>query len=285
MLLLGSNPSVPSLEKEGRGDLRYLQVENKFKKIAITAAKNAGLILKKNLGKPRSIEYKGVIDIVTEMDRKAEDLIIKTIKKEFPEHGILTEESNERKSSSEYRWIIDPLDGTTNYSHGYPVFCVSIALEKEGEIILGVVYDPVLGELFTAEKGKGAFVNNKKIKVSKIRELTKSLLATGFPYDVRTSRQNNIDHFSNFAVKAQAIRRAGSAALDMCYVACGRFDGFWEIKLKPWDTAAAMLIIREAGGMVTDFNGGPFSMYSGETLASNGLIHNEMLNVLHHKTK
>jgi len=265
--------------------LRYLQVENKFKKIAITAAKNAGLILKKNLGKPRSIEYKGVIDIVTEMDRKAEDLIIKTIKKEFPEHGILTEESNERKSSSEYRWIIDPLDGTTNYSHGYPVFCVSIALEKEGEIILGVVYDPVLGELFTAEKDKGAFVNNKKIKVSKVRELTKSLLATGFPYDVRTSRQNNLDHFSNFAVKAQAIRRAGSAALDMCYVAYGRFDGFWEIKLKPWDTAAAMLIIREAGGMVTDFNGGPFSMYSGETLASNGLIHNEMLNVLHHKTK
>ncbi|HCY18337.1 MAG TPA: inositol monophosphatase [Deltaproteobacteria bacterium] len=284
MLLLGSNPSAP-FRKGGRGDLRYLQVENKFKKIAITAAKNAGLILKKNLGKPRSIEYKGVIDIVTEMDRKAEDLIIKTIKKEFPEHGILTEESNERKSSSEYRWIIDPLDGTTNYSHGYPVFCVSIALEKEGEIILGVVYDPVLGELFTAEKDKGAFVNNKKIKVSKIRELTKSLLATGFPYDVRTSRQNNLDHFSNFAVKAQAIRRAGSAALDMCYVAYGRFDGFWEIKLKPWDTAAAMLIIREAGGMVTDFNGGPFSMYSGETLASNGLIHNEMLNVLHHKTK
>ena len=284
MLLLGSNPSAP-FRKGGRGDLRYLQVENKFKKIAITAAKNAGLILKKNLGKPRSIEYKGVIDIVTEMDRKAEDLIIKTIKKEFPEHGILTEESNERKSSSEYRWIIDPLDGTTNYSHGYPVFCVSIALEKEGEIILGVVYDPVLGELFTAEKDKGAFVNNKKIKVSKVRELTKSLLATGFPYDVRTSRQNNLDHFSNFAVKAQAIRRAGSAALDMCYVAYGRFDGFWEIKLKPWDTAAAMLIIREAGGMVTDFNGGPFSMYSGETLASNGLIHNEMLNVLHHKTK
>lgn len=258
---------------------------NKFKKIAITAAKSAGLILKKNLGKARSIEYKGVIDIVTEMDRKAEDLIIKTIKKEFPEHGILTEESNEQKSSSEYRWIIDPLDGTTNYSHGHPVFCVSIALEKEGEIILGVVYDPVLNELFTAEKDKDAFMNNKKIKVSKIRELTKSLLATGFPYDVRTSRQNNLDHFSNFAVRAQAIRRAGSAALDMCYVACGRFDGFWEMKLKPWDTAAAMLIIREAGGMVTDFNGGPFSMYSGETLASNGLIHNEMLNVLQHKTK
>lgn len=258
---------------------------NKFKKIAITAAKSAGLILKKNLGKARSIEYKGVIDIVTEMDRKAEDLIIKTIKKEFPAHGILTEESNEQKSSSEYRWIIDPLDGTTNYSHGYPVFCVSIALEKEGEIILGVVYDPVLNELFTAEKDKDAFINNKKIKVSKIRKLTKSLLATGFPYDVRTSSQNNLDHFSNFAVRAQAIRRAGSAALDMCYVACGRFDGFWEMKLKPWDTAAAMLIIREAGGMVTDFNGGPFSMYSGETMASNGLIHNEMLNVLQHKTK
>lgn len=258
-------------------------MKNQFKKTAIDAAKKAGLILKKNIGKAHSIEFKGAIDIVTEMDKKAEDLIIKTIKKEFPEHGILTEESSEQKTGSEYRWIIDPLDGTTNYSHGFPVFCVSIALERNGEIMLGVVYNPMLKELFTAEKGKGAYLNNKKIKVSNIKELTKSLLATGFPYDVRTSKRNNIANFANFAVKAQAIRRAGSAALDMCYVACGRFDGFWELKLKPWDTAAAMLIIKEAGGMVTDFNGGSFSFSSSETLASNGLIHADMISVLQNK--
>src|SRR3989344_3682690 len=178
-------------------------MKTSFKKTAIDVAKSAGLLLKRNIGRRHTIEFKGVIDVVTEMDIKAEEMIMKTIKARFPGHGILTEESLEQKSGSGSRCIIDPLDGTTNYSHGYPVFCVSIALEKEGEIILGVVYDPVLGELFTAEKGKGAFVNNKKIKVSKIRELTKSLLATGFPYDVRTSRQNNLDHFSNFAVKAQ----------------------------------------------------------------------------------
>lgn len=254
-----------------------------FKKTAIAAAKTTGLLLKKNIDKAHHIEFKGAIDIVTEMDTKAENLIIKTINDKFPKHGILTEESDEQKSDSEYRWIIDPLDGTTNYSHGFPVFCVSIAFEKNGEIILGVVYNPMLNELFTAEKGKGAYLNNKKVKVSDIKELTKSLLATGFPYDVRTSEQNNIANFANFAVKAQAIRRAGSAALDMCYIACGRFDGFWELKLKPWDTAAAMLIINEAGGMVTDFKGKPFSFYSGETLASNGLIHAEMINILQNK--
>lgn len=254
---------------------------NTFKKTAIAAAKGAGTLLKKNIGNAHHIEFKGVIDIVTEMDRKAEDLIIKIIKDDFAKHGILTEESREQKTDSEYRWIIDPLDGTTNYSHGFPVFCVSIALEKEGEgIILGVVYNPMLNELFTAEKNKGAYLNNKNIKVSDIKELTKSLLATGFPYDVRTSPDNNIANFANFAVRAQAIRRAGSAALDMCYVACGRFDGFWEMKLKPWDTAAAWLIIKEAGGMVTGFNGKEFSLYSGETLASNGLIHDEMIKAL-----
>lgn len=255
-------------------------MKTSFKKTAIDAAKSAGLLLKRNIGRRHTIEFKGVIDVVTEMDIKAEDMIMKTIKARFPEHGILTEESFEQKSGSEYRWIIDPLDGTTNYSHGFPIFCVSIALEREGEIILGVVFNPMLNELFTAEKGKGAYLNNKRIRVSGISELTKSLLATGFPYDVRTSRDNNISHFANFAVRVQAIRRAGSAALDMCYVACGRFDGFWELKLKPWDTAAAMLIIKEAGGIVTDFKGSAFSLYSGETLASNGLVHDEMIEVL-----
>lgn len=255
-------------------------MKTSFKKTAIDAAKSAGLLLKRNIGRRHTIEFKGVIDVVTEMDIKAEDMIMKTIKARFPEHGILTEESFEQKSGSEYRWIIDPLDGTTNYSHGFPIFCVSIALEREGEIILGVVFNPMLNELFTAEKGKGAYLNNKRIRVSGISELTKSLLATGFPYDVRTSQDNNISHFANFAVRVQAIRRAGSAALDMCYVACGRFDGFWELKLKPWDTAAAMLIIKEAGGIVTDFKGSAFSLYSGETLASNGLVHDEMIEIL-----
>lgn len=255
-------------------------MKTSFKKTAIDAAKSAGLLLKRNIGRRHTIEFKGVIDVVTEMDIKAEDMIMKTIKARFPEHGILTEESFEQKSGSGYRWIIDPLDGTTNYLHGFPIFCVSIALEREGEIILGVVFNPMLNELFTAEKGKGAYLNSKKIRVSGISELTKSLLATGFPYDVRTSPDNNISHFANLAVRAQAIRRAGSAALDMCYVACGRFDGFWELKLKPWDTAAAMLIIKEAGGIVTDFNGSAFSLYSGETLASNGLVHDEMIEVL-----
>lgn len=254
-----------------------------FKKTAIAAAKTTGLLLKKNIDKAHRIEFKGAIDIVTEMDTKAENLIIKTLKDTFPEHGILTEESREQKTNSEYRWIIDPLDGTTNYSHGFPVFCVSIALERNNAIILGVVYNPMLNELFTAEKGKGAYLNNKKIKVSDIKELAKSLLATGFPYDIRTSEQNNIANFARFSVKAQAIRRAGSAALDMCYVACGRFDGFWELKLKPWDTAAAMLIVNEAGGMVADFKGNPFSFDSGETLASNGLIHADMINILQNK--
>ena len=255
-------------------------MKTSFKKTAIDAAKSAGLLLKRNIGRRHTIEFKGVIDVVTEMDIKAEDMIMKTIKARFPEHGILTEESFEQKSGSGYRWIIDPLDGTTNYSHGFPIFCVSIALEREGEIILGVVFNPMLNELFTAEKGKGAYLNSKKIRVSGISELTKSLLATGFPYDVRTSPDNNISHFANFAVRVQAIRRAGSAALDMCYVACGRFDGFWELKLKPWDTAAAMLIIKEAGGIVTDFKGSAFSLYSGETLASNGLVHDEMIEIL-----
>ena len=255
-------------------------MKTSFKKTAIDAAKSAGLLLKRNIGRRHTIEFKGVIDVVTEMDIKAEDMIMKTIKARFPEHGILTEESFEQKSGSGYRWIIDPLDGTTNYSHGFPIFCVSIALEREGEIILGVVFNPMLNELFTAEKGNGAYLNSKRIRVSGISELTKSLLATGFPYDVRTSPDNNISHFANFAVRVQAIRRAGSAALDMCYVACGRFDGFWELKLKPWDTAAAMLIIKEAGGIVTDFKGSAFSLYSGETLASNGLVHDEMIEIL-----
>lgn len=251
-----------------------------IREFAIETARKSGSLLKENVGKVNRIEFKGAVDIVTEVDKKSEELIMAEIKKAFPGHGILTEESPELKQDSPYKWVIDPLDGTTNYSHGFPFFCVSIAFEKDGEVVFGVVYDPMMDELFTAEKGQGAFKNGEKIKVSVISELGRGLLATGFPYDLRSSKANNLDHFSAFAVKAQAIRRAGSAALDLCYIASGRFDGYWEMKLRPWDVAAGALIVREAGGMVTDFSGGPFSIYGKECLATNGLLHEEMIRIL-----
>ncbi len=247
---------------------------------AVGAARKAGALLKEHFGNAGRVEFKGAVDLVTEMDRKAEDLITGHIRGVFPDHGILAEESPEHATKTGRRWIIDPLDGTTNYAHAFPVFCTSIAFEEAGEVTLGVVYNPMLDELFIAQKGKGATLNGRKISVSKTTELDKSLLATGFPYDVRTSKANNLENFSNFAVRAQAIRRAGSAALDLSYTACGRFDGFWEMKLRPWDVAAAGLMVEEAGGRVTDFAGNDFSIWGAECLASNGLIHGPMLSVL-----
>lgn len=251
-----------------------------IRQFAIETARAAGILLKENVGRIRKIEFKGAVDIVTDVDRKSEKLITEAIKKAFPGHGILAEESPEVVQASPFKWIIDPLDGTTNYSHGFPFFCVSIGYEVSGEVVLGVVYDPMMDELYAAEKGKGATLNGKKIAVSAIGDLGRSLLATGFPYDLRASKENNLDHFSAFSLKAQAIRRAGSAALDLCYIATGRFDGYWEMKLKPWDTAAGSLMVAEAGGMMTDFSGGPFSIYAPECLASNGLIHEQMKRVL-----
>ena len=251
-----------------------------LKDIAIKAAKKAGKLLKENLNKEKKIEFKGEVDLVTELDRAAEGLIIDILKSGLPESGILTEEREEIVALNDYRWIVDPLDGTTNYAHSYPVFCVSIALEKKGEVILGVVYDPTLEELFVAEKGRGATLNGEEIAVSKTSDLSRGLLSTGFPYDIRTSPDNNLNFFASFALKAQAIRRAGSAALDLCYVACGRFDGFWELKLKPWDVAAGGLMVLEAGGKLTDFKGKPFSIYSKETLATNGKLNGEMMEIL-----
>ena len=251
-----------------------------LKDIAIKAAKKAGKLLKENLNKEKKIEFKGEVDLVTELDRAAEGLIIEILKSGLPESGILTEEREEIVALNDYRWIVDPLDGTTNYAHSYPVFCVSIALEKKGEVILGVVYDPNLEELFVAEKGKGATLNGEEIIVSGTTDLARSLLSTGFPYDIRKSPDNNLNFFASFALKAQAIRRAGSAALDLCYVACGRFDGFWELKLKPWDVAAGGLMVLEAGGKLTDFKGKPFSIYSKETLATNGKLNGEMMEIL-----
>ncbi len=253
---------------------------NKAMDAAVAAARKSGKLLKENLGKTNHVEFKGEIDLVTEMDKNSETIIIESLLSAFPDYGILSEEGEELNASSPTRWIIDPLDGTTNYAHAYPVFSVSIALEDNGNIIFGLVYDPVHDELFSAEKGKGAFLNAAPIHVSTTPQLDKSLLATGFPYDIRSSEKNNLNHFCRFALKAQAIRRAGSAALDLCYVACGRFDGFWELKLKPWDVAAGTLIVKEAGGTVTDFSGNNFDIFSGNILASNKNIHDSMLNVL-----
>ena len=270
-----------------------LELKN-FLKIAIEAVKEAGKIQEEKFGENFKIEHKGEINLVTEVDYQCEKAIIDIIKRDYPEHEILTEEAGSVKGlppshspltkggqmEGKYKWIIDPLDGTTNYAHSYPCFCASVGLEIDGEIVAGAVYNPMIDELFTSIKGEGAYLNGNRIRVSKIGDINKSLLATGFPYDIRESKENNLNHFCNFAVRAQAIRRPGSAVLDLCYLAAGRFDGFWELKLYPWDMAASSLIVKEAGGMITDFKGGEFSIYKGEMLATNGLIHKEMIEIL-----
>lgn len=253
---------------------------NKAMTVAVGAARKAGALLSRRRGNLKEINYKGSVDLVTDVDRESQELIRGLIQRNFPGHDILGEEDLSREKGSEYRWLIDPLDGTTNYAHDFPVFCVSIALEYNGSLILGIVFDPTREELFTARRGMGAERNGQTITVSRERQLSKSLLATGFPYDIRESEINNLDHFARLAVRAQAVRRCGSAALDLCYTACGRFDGFWEMKLAPWDMAAGALMIEEAGGTITDFGGAPFSHRGREMLATNGLIHDQMVSVL-----
>lgn len=253
-----------------------------FKKVAIEAALKSGALIKSSVGKAGKISYKGKDNIVTETDKKAEGIIIKKIISSFPGHAILSEESIPRKGSSVYKWVIDPLDGTTNFAHGFPFFCVSIALEEMGRVILGVVYDPLRDELFCAEEGKGAYLNDRPIHVSRTKSLSSSFLSTGFAYGDKT-KDKNIKNFKNFLICTLAIRRAGSAALDLCYTACGRFDGFWEMDLNPWDSAAAALIVREAKGLVTRFDGSEYSHYKKDILATNGLIHKSMIKILSDK--
>lgn len=248
---------------------------------AVKAAREAGVLLRENIDADREITYKSPIDLVTNFDRQAQTLIFDRLSRAFPDYGYLGEEDLSRPGRSDFRWVIDPLDGTTNYAHGFPVFSVSIALESRGDLHIGVVYDPMRDELFHAVAGGGAYLNERKIRVSAVDDLGRSLLATGFPYDIRDSALNNINHFNKFAVRAQAIRRCGSAAIDLCYVACGRFDGFWELKLNPWDVAAGVLMVREAGGKVTDFSEGEHHLHHPEILASNGRIHASMRQVLH----
>jgi myo-inositol-1(or 4)-monophosphatase len=251
-----------------------------FLSVACEAALKAGGILRDNIKGIREITFKGDINLVTEMDMRSERAVVETLLASFPGHGIIAEEETRILSNSGFTWIIDPLDGTTNYAHGYPCFSVSIALEYGDEIVLGVVYDPMRDELFMAQKNKGAFLNGKPIKVSNIDTLIKSLLATGFPYDRTVSERNNLDHFHDLLMTSQEVRRDGSAALDLCSVASGRFDGFWELKLKPWDVAAGSLIVLEAGGMVSNFSGMKFSIHDEEILASNGRIHGKMVEIL-----
>ena len=257
-------------------------VTNQMLEIAIEAAVEAGRLLKINAGKVMHIDRKlgQETNLVTETDKKAEEIIIRKIKKRYPHHDFLAEESGGSEEKSEYKWIIDPLDGTTNFTHGLPIFCVSIGLEVKGEMTLGVVYDPNLDELFTVEKGKGAFLNKRRMIVSKTSKLIESLIVTGFPYDIRSRPETILTHFNNFLLEAQAVRRLGSAALDLCYVAAGRFDGFWESTLNPWDMAAGVLLLEEAGGLFTDFLGFPTTIYKKQVLATNRIIHDQMIAVL-----
>ena len=243
------------------------------------AAVEAGCLLLSRLDGDFQVSKKGPIDLVTEMDLEAERIIISRIRESFPDHQILAEEKGASQGSEDFRWIIDPLDGTTNYAHGYRFFSVSIALEVGGQIVLGVVYDPVTEELFSARHGEGAWLNDQSIGVSGTEDLIDSMLCTGFSYDQQAMRRN-LQLFSRIILESRAVRRDGSAALDLCYLACGRFDGFWELSLHPWDVAAGKLIAEEAGGRITSFDGSPCSIYDAEILASNGRIHGAMIELL-----
>ena len=251
-------------------------------KVAVEAALAAGRIQIEHADKIQNISEKDGVrgDVVTEVDILCEKEIIGRIQSTFPNHAILAEESGDSKGNAKSKWIIDPLDGSLNYSHGYPCYCVSIGLEHDGEPIIGVIYNPNLDELFVAERGQGATLNGKAIKVSSVSTLEKSLLVTGFSPKIMGSEDDNLKHFCNFMKSCQAVRRPGSAAMDLCYTAMGRFDGFWEACLSPWDMAAGVLIVREAGGRVTAFDGESLSIYGGYILATNGKVHQQMVDIL-----
>jgi myo-inositol-1(or 4)-monophosphatase len=244
-------------------------------------AREAGQILLERFGRKINVYKKGDINLVTEADLASEKLILERIRSHYPKHAILAEESGAAVLNGEsvWKWIIDPLDGTTNYAHGYPCFCVTLALEHNGEIVVGVTFDPTRDELFAAEKGRGATLNGRRIAVSETESLSEALVVTGFPYDAR-ERDNFAQHFNDFTLKSRGIRRDGSAAIDMAYVACGRFDGFWEEGLQPWDVAAGVLLIEEAGGRVSYYDDSKFSIYKPPICASNKSIHTEMLEIL-----
>jgi myo-inositol-1(or 4)-monophosphatase len=239
-------------------------------------AREAGTLLMSYFGRV-TVEYKGEVDLVTEADRASEKLIVERLRARWPEHGIVAEEGTRSETEAEYRWYVDPLDGTTNFAHGYPVFCVSIALaRRDGQLEAGVLYDPTRDEMFAAERGQGAMLNGRPIHVSTTKGLAESILGTGFPSHKR-HKNPNILFYHQITLRSHGVRRAGSAALDLANVSCGRYDGFWEFNLNPWDTAAGVLLVQEAGGKVTRFDGTPFRLDSREVLGSNGLIHEELL--------
>jgi myo-inositol-1(or 4)-monophosphatase len=258
-----------------------------FAHVAEGIARQAGALLRGFYAKGVTTEYKGDVDLVTEADRASEQLIVEKLKAAFPAHGIYGEEGTRDGLEKEYRWYVDPLDGTTNFAHGFPVFCVVLGLERraaglaadaDGEMVAGVIYDPLRDEMFSVERGKGAWLNHRKISVSKTRMLQEALTATGFPSHKR-HRSPNVHFYQEITLRSHGVRRAGSAALDMAYVACGRLDGFWEFNLNPWDTSAGLLLVEEAGGTVTHFDGGRFTLDSREVLATNGLIAGEMVHI------
>jgi myo-inositol-1(or 4)-monophosphatase len=239
-------------------------------------AREAGALLMGYFHKRVKVEYKGDVDLVTVADRESEALILSRIREQWPSHDVMGEEGSRIQTGSDYLWYIDPLDGTTNFAHGFPVFCVSLALQHQGKRIAGVVFDPTRDELFAAELGRGAYLNHNRIAVSKVDNLAESLVGTGFPSHKR-HKNPNIFFYHQITLHSHGVRRAGSAALDLCSVAAGRLDGFWEFNLNPWDTAAGVLLVEEAGGKVTNFTGGPFNIDSREVLSSNSLLHDELL--------
>ena len=254
-------------------NLRYVAV-------AAEAVLKAGAIQKALYGKKIQISHKGEIDLVTEVDRACEVSILETLRSRFPDHDIVTEEQVIDQAGSRYVWFTDPLDGTTNYAHGYPFFCSSVGLTIDGTPVAGAVYDPLKEELFTAEKGGGAYLNGRRLRVSAATELLQSMLVTGFPYDLRDDLQSKLRLFNSFMAEARAIRRDGAAALDLCYLAAGRVDGFWEERLQPWDMMAGILMVTEAGGMASRFDGTPLGLRADEIVASNGPLHGPMMKVL-----
>jgi len=251
-----------------------------IKNVGIAAASKGGSVLQSHYGRISKIDKKGAIDLVTEADTESEKVIIETIQSVFPEHAILAEESGLNEGQTSNTWFVDPLDGTTNFAHRLGIFAVSIGFAFNQDMVLGVVLSPLTGELFSAVKGKGAELNGRPIHVSASQRVSDSLLATGFPYNLKDVFNPIMTRYSNCLKACQGIRRLGSAAIDLCYVASGRFDGFWEQNLRPWDTAAGVLIAREAGATITDFSNKPFTIDKTEILATNGHIHTELLSLL-----
>lgn len=261
-----------------KGTVFYMK-NTEIKSTLLEALEKAGRIVRTHFGKKQKISKKGEFNLVTEIDKAAEKAALGVILKRFPDHSILAEESPAVKGSG-CRWIIDPIDGTTNFAHGFPIVSVSIAFERDGCLEMGGVLDPTRDELFFAEHGRGAFLNGRKIRVSKSRSLADSLVVTGFPYDRKKNPNDYLALLRAFLTKVQCIRRTGSAAMDLCYVACGRFDAYYEMKLNPWDKAAGMIIAKEAGGKLSDFSGKNLTLGSVQNLVTNGLVHNEMLRAL-----